>query len=48
MAAKPAQAVPRGVVAIDVNEHYVYYCYSQWVMKVEMSVEEETWERPAT
>jgi len=36
---KPTPIEPRGVVAVDVNERYVYYGNSQWVKKVETPVE---------
>jgi len=37
---RPAPVEPRGVIAVDVNERYVYYGNSQWVKKVETPVEE--------
>jgi len=36
---KPTPVEPRGVIAVDVNERYVYYGNSQWIRKVEMPVE---------
>jgi len=36
---KPTPIAPRGVIAVDVNERYVYYGNSQWVKKVETPVE---------
>jgi len=36
---KPTPIKPRGVIAVDVNEQYVYYGNSQWVKKVETPVE---------
>jgi len=36
---KLAPVEPRGVVAVDVNERYVYYGNSQWIRKVETPVE---------
>jgi len=36
---KPTPMVPKGVVAVDINERYVYYGNSQWVRKVETPVE---------
>jgi len=36
---KPMPIAPRGVVAVDVNERYVYYGNSQWIRKEETPVE---------
>jgi len=36
---KPTPIEPRGIIAVDVNERYVYYGNSQWVKKVETPVE---------
>jgi len=36
---KPTLVEPRGVVAVDINERYVYYGNSQWIRKVETPVE---------
>jgi len=36
---RPAPVEPRGVIAVDVNERYVYYGNSQWIRKVETPVE---------
>jgi len=36
---RPAPVEPRGVIAVDVNERYVYYGNSQWIRKAETSVE---------
>jgi len=36
---KPTPVEPRGIVAVDVNERYVYYGNSQWIRKVETPVE---------
>jgi len=36
---RPTPVEPRGVIAVDVNERYVYYGNSQWVKKVETPVE---------
>jgi len=36
---KPAPVAQKGVIAVDVNERYVYYGNSQWVKKVETPVE---------
>jgi len=36
---KPTPMTPKGVIAVDINEHYVYYGNSQWVKKVETPVE---------
>jgi len=36
---KPTPVEPRGVVAVDINERYVYYGNSQWVKKAEAPVE---------
>jgi len=36
---KPTPIKPRGVVAVDINERYVYYGNSQWIRKVETPVE---------
>jgi len=39
---KPMPITPRGVVAVDINERYVYYGNAQWVKKVETPVEKAT------
>jgi len=36
---RPTPPMPKGVVAVDVNERYVYYGNSQWIKKVETPVE---------
>jgi len=36
---RPTPPMPKGVIAVDVNERYVYYGNSQWVKKVETPVE---------
>jgi len=36
---KPTLVEPRGVIAVDVNERYVYYGNAQWVREVETPVE---------
>jgi len=36
---RPTPITPKGVIAVDVNERYVYYGNSQWVKKVEAPVE---------
>jgi len=36
---KPMLVKPKGVIAVDINERYVYYGNSQWVKKVETPVE---------
>jgi len=36
---KPTPIEPKGVVAVDVNERYVYYGNAQWIRKVETPVE---------
>jgi len=36
---KPTPIAPKGVIAVDINERYVYYGNSQWVKKVETPVE---------
>jgi len=36
---KPTPTTPKCVVAVDVNERFVYYGNSQWVKKVETPVE---------
>jgi len=36
---KPTPIAPRGIIAVDVNEQYVYYGNSQWVKKVKTPVE---------
>jgi len=36
---RPMPIAPKGVIAVDVNERYVYYGNSQWVKKVETPVE---------
>jgi len=36
---KPTPIEPKGVIAVDINERYVYYGNSQWVKKVETPVE---------
>jgi len=36
---KPTPIEPRGVIAVDINERYVYYGNSQWIRKVETPME---------
>jgi len=36
---RPTPPTPKGVVAVDVNERYVYYGNSRWIRKVETPVE---------
>jgi len=36
---KPKPVAPKGVIAVDVNERYIYYGNSQWIRKVETPVE---------
>jgi len=36
---RPMPIAPKGVIAVDVNERYVYYGNSQWVKKVKTPVE---------
>ena len=36
---KPTLVEPKGVIAVDINERYVYYGNSQWIRKVETPVE---------
>jgi len=36
---KPTPITPKGVIAVDVNERYVYYGNSQWIKKVKTPVE---------
>jgi len=36
---KPMPVEPKGVIAVDINERYVYYGNAQWVKKVETPVE---------
>jgi len=36
---KPTPIEPRGIIAVDVNERYVYYGNAQWIKKVETPVE---------
>jgi len=36
---RPTPVAPRGVIAVDVNERYVYYGNAQWIRKVETPVE---------
>jgi len=36
---RPTPVEPRGVIAVDINERFVYYSNSQWVKKVETPVE---------
>jgi len=36
---RPTPPTPKGVIAVDVNERYVYYGNSQWIRKVETPVE---------
>jgi len=36
---RPTPIAPKGVVAVDVNERYVYYGNSQWIRKVKTPVE---------
>jgi len=42
---RPTPIEPGGVVAVDVNERYVYYGNSLWVKKVETPVEKVVWLR---
>jgi len=36
---RPMPPTPNGIIAVDVNERYVYYGNSQWIKKVETPVE---------
>jgi len=36
---RPAPVEPKGIIAVDVNERYVYYGNAQWTRKVETPVE---------
>jgi len=36
---RPMPVEPKGVIAVDINEHYVYYGNSQWIRKVKTPVE---------
>jgi len=36
---KPTLTAPKGVIAVDINERFVYYGNSQWVKKVKTPVE---------
>jgi len=36
---RPTPIVPKSVIAVDINERYVYYGNSQWIRKVETPVE---------
>jgi len=36
---KPMLVKPKGVIAVDINERFVYYGNSQWIRKVETPVE---------
>jgi len=36
---KPTPIAPKGIIAVDINERYVYYGNSQWIRKVETPVE---------
>jgi len=36
---KPTLITPKGVIAVDINERYVYYGNSQWIRKGEAPVE---------
>jgi len=36
---RPTPVEPKGIIAVDVNERYVYYGNSQWIRKVETPVE---------
>jgi len=36
---RPTPVAPRGVIAVDINERYVYYGNAQWIKKVETPVE---------
>jgi len=36
---RPTPPTPRGIIAVDVNERYVYYGNSQWIRKVVTPVE---------
>jgi len=44
---KPMPVEPRGLIAVDINERYVYYGNSQWIRKVETPVEKavQLWRR---
>jgi len=42
---KPTPIEPKGVIAVDVNERYVYYGNAQWIRKVETPVEKVVWLR---
>jgi len=42
---RPTLVEPRGIIAVDVNERYVYYGNSLWVKKVETPVEKVVWLR---
>jgi len=36
---RPTPIAPKGVIAVDINERYVYYGNAQWIRKVETPVE---------
>jgi len=36
---KPTLTAPKGVIAVDIDERYVFYGNSQWIRKVETPVE---------
>jgi len=36
---RPTPVEPRGVIAVDINERYVYYGNAQWIRKVETPIE---------
>jgi len=36
---RPTPVEPRGVIAVVINERYVYYGNSQWIRKVETPIE---------
>jgi len=44
---KPTPVAPKGIIAVDVNERYVYYGNAQWVKKVKTPVEKavQLWRR---
>jgi len=39
---RPMPPTPNGIIAVDINERYVYYGNAQWVKKVETPVEKVT------
>jgi len=42
---RPTPVTPKGIIAVDVNERYVYYGNSQWIRKVKTPVEKVVWLR---